>query len=412
MDEQIVARILVCLPPKSVYRFRAVSKSWNDLISHPFFIQRYGRQQRPGGGLGMLFGFCDSTLPSLSSQHPKSNLKSVIKILPLDIPSGRIIECKPQEQKLGLFINSSNGLILCCDTHYQPDTRLLGEFRVVNPFTKRSVSLPPPPSLPVNRYVSIGLMCEDNESELSAKYIVIRTDCLFVQREKDSLRIVTYSSNTGLWAPTKPKVITTGDPHSVFLKFPLVMNSVFHWYIYSDKLTLALYRPGPEEVIHIRGYDGIINDNHTFSAMTRSSIDDGDTLWFGCMEHETMRVFMLQNGNEDGRSIVLSNQEWVLKYVISRDCFWSELVLLSAPGIFLEGLLPIKNKKAPVALIRFQGHIQGMVFLYNLDTDSLQSVPYHGPSPTSEHWNGYHYIKNFRAVYPYLEASFLSSFAL
>ncbi|CAH9142214.1 unnamed protein product [Cuscuta epithymum] len=404
MDEQILTRILLYLPPKSVYRFRVVSKSWNDLISHPFFIRRYDSERR-GGGLGLLFLFYEQMLPcNIRYSKPPMNSNKNCKIVPLDIPGCRKMGCPPEEQKLGMFINSSNGLILCYS--------YCGALVVLNPFTKKSVSLPPPPPL-VNRYETIGLMCEENKSELEAKYTVIRIVCEFRRPEKDSLHIVTYSSNTGLWAPTKPRVIISGDPHRVFhdISSPLVMNGVFHWYNTDrERLTLALYRPGGEEVVQIRSYDGIYIAKYTSTAMTRSSIEDGDTLWFGCMERESISVFMLQNDIQDGRSNDLSHQEWVFKCSIRCDSLRSELVL--SEGILLKGLLYIKNKKAPVALICFKGHRHGRVFLYDLDTDSLLSAPYHGPLTTSQHRNGYLYIKHFPDVYPYFEASSLSTFAL
>ncbi|CAH9132178.1 unnamed protein product [Cuscuta epithymum] len=86
MDEQIIAGILVCLPPKSVYRFRPESKSWNHLISHPLFIQRYDSRLRRRGGAGLSAMFQGA---SARPDYLPPGKKSVMNILRLDLP-GRV----------------------------------------------------------------------------------------------------------------------------------------------------------------------------------------------------------------------------------------------------------------------------------------------------------------------------------
>ncbi|CAH9086827.1 unnamed protein product [Cuscuta epithymum] len=122
------------------------------------------------------------------------------------------------------FINTSNGLILCKSDRYEQ------KYLVLNPITKRSVTLPPPP---YSRSAgSIGLMCEENKNQLSAKYTVVRTAG---EGEKGTMQIVTYSSETGVWVAAKLPVIAAAAAKEdiyfyLFRDPPLVMNGVFHWY--------------------------------------------------------------------------------------------------------------------------------------------------------------------------------------
>ncbi|CAH9132180.1 unnamed protein product [Cuscuta epithymum] len=413
MDEQIITRILVCLPPKSVYRFRLVSKSWNRLISHPFFIQRYDSQLRRRGGAGMLALFQDALVrPEYLRPGNEKVKKSLMNILPLDLPGNCKIQYNYLELELGNFINSSNGLVLW-------GGRETDKYYVLNPMTKRVVTLPSPPP-PSGSDTSIGLMCEENRSELAAKYIVVRTDCCVNQLGGHTLRMVTYSSETGIWATAEPAVIAPAGEYLplVFTRAPLVMNGVFHWYIYWFRLTLALYRPSEEQVqvIDVRHYDEI-GQYWISTAMTMSSIEDGDMLLFGGIDAETMRVFMLTKDSEDGanpRPSTETAQEWVLIYDISVNSIWNDIGLLSSAEtgrFFMEAFIPLNNKKALIALIRW---VQcGVVYLYNLDTKSIQSVAYHGQPPvTSQQLNALVYDHSFIATYPYLEPSSLSTYAL
>ncbi|CAH9132182.1 unnamed protein product [Cuscuta epithymum] len=399
MDEQIITRILLCLPPKSLFRFRVVSKSWNHLISDPFFVERYNSGRR-GGRFWLLAFFRPPTEKKKRTKKNKEKRTYTLKMIPLDSPGNRNIEYQSQElePEPGMFINSSNGLILWGNPQRH-------KYHVLNPFTKRSVSLPPLPTV-LSGYAdtTMALMCEENKRELTVKYIVVRTDYYkfggIFGPEKHDVQIMTYSSETGVWAAVHPTLIA--DPEAylpvVFKGTPLVMNGVFHWYYYRYDLTLALYRPGGEQVIEIHRYGGIENNGFKSTTLTRSSIDNGDVLWFGCIGTESMRVFMLPNGSE----------EWALMYDICGGSLGSKATL-STKGIILEGFLPIPNK-APVAIIRFQRKI----FLYNIDTKSLQSVPgrlltslqlkLSGQAPGD--------APDFPTVYPFWEPYSLSTFAL
>ncbi|CAH9132184.1 unnamed protein product [Cuscuta epithymum] len=261
-------------------------------------------------------------------------------------------------------------------------------------------------------------MCEENKNQLSAKYIIVQIHCQVIcEREKGTIQIATYSSETGAWIAAKRPVIASTaaikeDVYSCLLRDPpLVMNGVFHWYHYSGNtgiLTLALYRPDSEAVFDIRSYDGFGNNSLCSSAITRS--ENGDVLWFTVVDDfKTMRVFSFPKGSRG----------WVSEYSISVESLWGNDTALvtssrmrSGGHIILNGLVPVNNKKTPAALIRREE--SGRLFLYDVDTKAVQSLPYHGRPVTTE-WDGFNILSigpECTAHYPYIHPSSLSAFAL
>ncbi|CAH9110580.1 unnamed protein product [Cuscuta europaea] len=422
MDEQIVMGVLLCLPPKAIYRFRVVSKSWNELISHQFFIERYDGRRRQRGGPRLLALF--QRTESCSNPSRPNNRTNILSV---DLPRNRKIKRRSLKLQDCEFINSSNGLILC----RRSNNRYPKEYYVLNLITQKFVLLPPPPAKLQPCFTGIGLMCEENKQELSAKYIVVRT----YSDRCENLGIETYSSETGVWA-AKPSITrTAGFMRFLMLGNPLVMNGVFHWDLLGHK-TLALYRPRENNLQFIRlplslyGLLGLVHDSHGSHAFTRSSIEDGEMLWFSTMDSgAAMTVFMLPKCVEDGASknlrptIILCN-EWVLVYRISVDSLWNDVVLLSPKArkgivkdqwgsvrqrnIFLDAFVPAKKEgKSSLALIlRVE---RGGLYLYDLDHKSMECIRYCGGLVTKNEDGN---VCNSLTLCPYLEPSSLSAYAL
>ncbi|CAH9077356.1 unnamed protein product [Cuscuta epithymum] len=202
--------------------------------------------------------------------------------------------------------------------------------------------------------------------------------------------------------------------------FLLCLQLILHWYIYGFRLTLALYLPSEEQVqfIEMHHYNEFRPHYYITTAMTRSSIEDGDMLWFGGIDTKTMRVFMVTKDSEDGanpRPSTVAAQKWVLMYNISVDLITNDTALVSSAEtrrIYVKAFIPLNNKKAPVVLIREEESRE--VYFYNLDTKSIQSVPYHRQQPpvTSQQLNVLVYGHSIIARYPYFEPSSLSTYAL
>ncbi|CAH9082511.1 unnamed protein product [Cuscuta epithymum] len=329
MDEQVMMGVLLCLPPKAIYRFRVVSKSCNELISHPFFIERYdGRRRRRGGP--RLLALFQKTVSYTDPRRPTYRTN----ILSVDLPRNRKRRSiKLQDCEL---INSSGGLILFSRGRCRSHPRYPEEYYVLNRITQKLVSLPPPPPT-VFCFTTIGLMCEENKHELASKYIVVRTAIeRFIIVWMD-----TYSSETGVWS-AKRITLPDGFKGDLICTDPSVINGVFHWGLLHRFKTLVLYRPRENnnlQFIHVPvGLNDLPplldGDSHESHAFTRS-IEDGDMLWFSTMDSRaTMTVFMLPKCVEDGgnnniRPTIITCNEWVVVYRISVGSLWNDVILLS-----------------------------------------------------------------------------------
>ncbi|CAH9077230.1 unnamed protein product [Cuscuta epithymum] len=410
MNEDVVTEILLRLPPKSVYRFRLVSKAWNHTITfNPFFIERYDSNLLRREGGRRLLALFQNTIARLYYPYQPESFEDFLNILSFNGNSG----IRNQSPELGSFINSSNGLILCSGA------RNRHEYHVVNPVTRKFVTLPPPPPLPAqDEYVA--LMCVENKVELAAKFSVIRIESI-PNKCQLTFGIRAYSSETGAWA-AEPTVIVA---HTAILNLrvyldpgsPFVMNGIYHWHTV-QKTKLVLYRPAEEhiQIIQISDDCGI-----TVSAATirRTPIDAGDVLWFARMERKTIKVFMLPKDIQPRPSFVAC-QEWVLKYDIRVDSLWNDSLLIPLKWeqpwrkIILDAFVPIndnnskkKKKKKNTAPFDIIMRVENAeAFLFHLDTESINYLEYEG-SPVYEG----HYVQNY-PLHPYLEPPFLSTYAL
>ncbi|CAH9132494.1 unnamed protein product [Cuscuta epithymum] len=416
MDEQVMVGVLLCLPPKAIYRFRVVSKTWNELISHPFFIERYDGRRRRRGGPRLLALF--QTSVCYSDRWPPTYHTNILSV---DLPRNRKLwrflklrDCK--------VINSSGGLILCAarsnDAFYPND------YYVLNRITQKLVSLPPTKWL---CFGTIGLMCEENKHELAAKYIVVRTAI----ESSLNLGIETYSSETGVWSAKRSRTFPARYKINLISGDPSVMNGVFHWAPHLYK-TMALYRPRENNFqfidapvdLHLHDHPlliPLIHYSHKSHAFTRSSIEDGDMLWYSTMDFRaTMTVFVLPKCVEDGanntiRPTIITCNEWVVVYRISVSSLWNDVILLSpnerkgvVKEILLDAFVPAQKEKnnSLAVILRVE---RGGVYLYDLDSKSMECIRYSGRL-VSKNDDGYDNYS--RRLCPYLEPFSLSAYAL
>ncbi|KAL3849834.1 hypothetical protein ACJIZ3_011716 [Penstemon smallii] len=359
--DDVLMSILVLLPPKSVFRFRCVSNRWNNIITNSYFLESYHAMTKRHGVRGRrLLAFAQFTSTNLFRTSPLEYNKLVL-------------------DKLGNFINSSNGLILCGES-YSSNT-----YHVWNPLTKKFVSLPPPINL-TREITSVAFVCEENTYELAP------------------------NSYTGTWAMST-LVISTGDFYLCEdVPPPFVCNGVVHW---SGWRSIALYDLNGGEN-HLQLIMLPLPDHEYYvSSLTRSEHDD--VLWFGItgIDHRRMLFYMLPKINiNDGsssyrHSTKIPANEWRLMHTVSSDSLHKEPAIklpqddsipiwleqnYSKP-IWLEGLIPCN----PIVVVLRQGK---RVFLYNLETKSIESLQYDGDRRPTKWW------------YPYMETLYLSSYAL
>ncbi|KAL8051669.1 hypothetical protein ABFX02_06G163400 [Erythranthe guttata] len=221
-NDGLLIEILTFLPPKSVFRFMAVSKRWMNIINSPFFLNSYSYKRR------------HNPLPAvMSALLPKTFLLEGTPMNIQTISSSSSSRMRKYElpKGFGYMISSSNGLIICCRLHHRPHPNsdlVYPTYTVFNPVTGRSVSIPQPPYKDWYSHITLGFMCEDNTSQLKANYILVR---LSTGQCIDRL-MGTYSSKTGQWVEST--VVSTGRILR-FLRDPAVVaNNVFHWFACTD----------------------------------------------------------------------------------------------------------------------------------------------------------------------------------
>ncbi|XP_022890925.1 F-box protein At5g03970-like [Olea europaea var. sylvestris] len=382
IQDDVLREILVRLPPKFVFKFRCVSKRWNEIIQDSYFLRSYACGRK--GSRDQLLGFI---LRAYKYPYPNTRPRSEprIKVLPLH---GKRIGAFPE--KVGYFISSSNGLVLC--GHHHPM-----KYYVINPLTQKWVSLP----RPCNHYkeVSMGLVCEENTAQLVAKYKVVRTGKPAMLLD-NRITIETYSSTTGKWVES---VLVATDKFCVYpwpFIAPFVLNGVFHWV--ASPNFVVLYDPNEN---HLQLIENPINEMvRQSSVYSRSS--DG-LLWCGILTEFNLRIWMLPKSDQGyKRSCTIPKEEWVLVHGVTFESLCNDYSMIRDTRLRPEThsskfySLVFSSWNPLIVLFR----IGETVFVYNIPSKSVELLSYRGKPPIDY---GGEYI-----WHPHFETHFLSSYSL
>ncbi|KAL7109694.1 hypothetical protein ACP275_06G191000 [Erythranthe tilingii] len=370
-NDHLLTEILGHLPPKTLFKFMTVSKRWKNIIVDPFFHKHHHneskRRRSATTSADRLLALFQSTTKYLFRKYHRPRSEHPMNILAVIPAANPKIRCVRRE--LGYFINSSGGLVLCGRHPFN--------YHIMNPVTKKWVSLPlPPPCHHDQQYRgwTIGLMmttCEDNS------YIVIRA--AITSDLKKHLSIQTYSSETREWVPSTlvgtKRFAMFGLPEP-----PVVANGVFHWY--TSNWEIAVYDPINNDANKNNGINVQLIEIPYFAGdtvsrvVTRSSKDD--TLWMGTIDPDKIQLYTLPKG--DGgymRETTISRNEWELFYDID---------ILSL-GVFVPYRDPIRNQRNKITLDGFIPNSDPFVvvlrqrekvFLYNFGTNITESIQYVG----------------------------------
>ncbi|KAK6156289.1 hypothetical protein DH2020_010537 [Rehmannia glutinosa] len=332
--DDILMEILIRLPEKSIFRFMSVSKRWTNIITNPFFLKTLSRRRCRGGG--RLLALIERNFFPVPWFKPLPRWPPPMNILPVIDDDHRTSICKYVPKLLGYFINSSNGLILCGRHPYQ--------YHVLNPVSRKWVMLPPPSPVALDGYErkSVGLMCEENTSELVADYTVV---IAAAHADDNTMRIESYSSKTGKWVVKKLAADSLG-----LLKLcqpPEVANGIFHWKSALHFGVIGVYDPRLDEN-HVQllelPKDVVMNENFVSRTITRSPVDDA--LWYGFITRDNLQFFRLNGYNRSSgysSTTTIPGTEWVLMHSVSID--WLRKEAGVPPGVQVERKDPRKTKK-------------------------------------------------------------------
>ena len=140
--EELLTKILVSLPPRSVGRFKCVSKHWLTLLSDPRFFRQHSQ--------------LNSKISGFFSSKVEDNYFNSIPLGNDEIPSGnpfKIITDKIANDSFNdgtrlKIVQSCNGLFLCLRYSHDPNTRNYvvnnDVAYVVNPSTNQFLALSSP----------------------------------------------------------------------------------------------------------------------------------------------------------------------------------------------------------------------------------------------------------------------------
>ncbi|KAL2496987.1 F-box/kelch-repeat protein [Forsythia ovata] len=134
LPEDVLIEILVRIPPKSLIKFRCVSKSWNLLISSPYFISMHTQSFTNPSNRLMISRYSKIHNREIYSVHLNNEDCSVDENIKIEFPFGHSL---PWYYRI---IGSCNGVLcLTSDTFQRTNPIFLW-----NPAIRRKVELPVP----------------------------------------------------------------------------------------------------------------------------------------------------------------------------------------------------------------------------------------------------------------------------
>ncbi|CAL0315884.1 unnamed protein product [Lupinus luteus] len=258
---EITSFILLSLPIKSVLICRCVCKTWNSLISDPYFAKLHFKRapfgvmirtndpKRVSRTLHLLdyqepekFGSCDQQFCFCEDNSLKPDCDSHVKLepkfkLPLrdaklvlaerdEAGNGRrkrtYIACKPRDDKFAV-VNSCNGLICLCDLRDREP------LVVCNPVTGEFIRLPKTTRIEDMRrpiYAGFGFHRKTNEYKvirMCIKYIDISQDIR--QWMFDRVVVEMHTLGTSTWKNIGRVALAFVNE----LTFPTCANGALHW---------------------------------------------------------------------------------------------------------------------------------------------------------------------------------------
>lgn len=303
--DDILEEILLRLPEKSVFKLILVSKRWLCLICRSSFRDHYHTRWKIN--FNLLGFFVNNHLylgkPKNGISRPKS--EPALQLLPT-CDEGDDLNSSGVLKKLGYFIDSSNGLILC---GRHPIT-----YYVWNPLTKQHYQLPQP-----NQYyknLCIAFITEGFfEDAICYKVIRARSEFKLVEVNRVSIEI--FLSTTGTW---KHLTLTCSSPFALSpWTTATVINGVIHWFAMQRQV--AIYDPhlGNRKIVLVKLPTGKLTYDYDEFVLGESS--DG-LLQYGQSSNAGIEIWVLKEVQSSSSSASTNNvqnsvQRWILRYRIS-----------------------------------------------------------------------------------------------
>lgn len=379
--DDILCEILLRLPENYVFRLILVSKKWLHLIcSNPFRSSYHSRWREKFHLLG--FFVCNF----LYLGRPRDGIRR-----PTWEPALTLLStCKEGDdlkfsgilKRLGFFIDSSNGLLLC---GRQPMT-----YYVWNPITKQRYELPQPQQF--YRSLCMAFIVEDSHDDVIC-YKVIRAKCVCKRVEVNTVSIETFSSKTTAW---KQSTLTCSSnfalcPRSV----ATVIKGVVHWF--AVQKNLAIYDPylGLRRISLIKLPAGQLSYDYEESVLGESF--DG-LLQYGQSSRLGIEIWVLEKEQSSNSSIYMSTHlenRWNLRYKLRFKEMWKQNPTFTGHSKETQ-ILSFLHRNSESVFIRSGSNI----YLYDFESRRLEVVRYQGRA-SSIFWDSSRVVPYFRPSWPH-----------
>ncbi|XP_059628010.1 F-box protein At5g07610-like [Cornus florida] len=360
-----VMEILLLLPPKSLIRFKSVSKTWSSLISDRTFCILWQQRRQ------------SHDLPKTSGLFFTCKSRTQIKYIPLkdtdDGGKSRSLARFPNMYHINTtIIHSCNGLLLCClkKPGYSPRS-----YQVYNPTTKQFRSLPWPFSR--TSYPADPLyLAFDPSKSLHYKVVLLQRIPHKYKKNNYLYQIHIYSSETNAWRPFGGDTIPARSASSSDLDYGVYSNGSIHWISFHREQASIYFDVDQERLCPMPSLPIL----HNFGFVFRHFGVSGGHLHF------------IQESSCDTRySIDISEMEsdyskWSFKYRVDLNMmldFVSQDMIMSH-AVTVLGLVDGEDED-DVYLMLFVG--TNMIFSYNLKDNTfkkLHDVAHHPGSSSSE----------------------------
>ncbi|PIN13287.1 hypothetical protein CDL12_14093 [Handroanthus impetiginosus] len=184
IPEEILREILLKLPPKSLFRFRCVSKNWLSVISHPSFFTYYISHSKYSYSPPFMIIFQGGQKRGI---HSFVSICNTLKSFKFPILSDRIS---------GLKVKATSDDLILYELYRQEHV-----YFIVNPFTNQILTLPKHSE--TKSYGLTGLTSYVKNGITSYSVVRLVKDC-----KKTSLNLEVFSSQRGEWRNLEPRICT------------------------------------------------------------------------------------------------------------------------------------------------------------------------------------------------------------
>ncbi|KAG6409744.1 hypothetical protein SASPL_127786 [Salvia splendens] len=223
LPQDIVMKILSRLPPKSLIKFRCVSKSWYLMISTPYFINLHTQHALLSPKMMLLRRYSKLLQTDVYSVHAAAASEFDYAGIQIEYPF------RDRVRFYYRIVGCFNGVVCLLDDQFgQPDAVAI---QLWNPAIRRKLTLPPPPSSvnedPSMSMVALGFGFNAERSD----YKVVRISYLYGDCEYLlPPRVEVYALSSGRWHTVEGEI-----PHNCVVEYfwsQVFTHGNVHWVAY------------------------------------------------------------------------------------------------------------------------------------------------------------------------------------